>query len=265
MTWYLEWAATPDARSGRLLPILQIEKLVKAGLSGYTSVYQFTHTAAEAIGASGRSKGFKNFSPSSTTLIMDCDIGQEGALEVEARLQALGLEYTQYFSGSKGYHFYIPMTERLTGMYTPYSQKTWVVGNGFKGLVDLSLYRASSLLSAPGRIHPKTGKKKTFIKHVPGSPVCIPYVEPEQLMPEADFGDNPDAFIMAMTRLWGLCEQPEIGQRHLSIWGTSKICKEAGLDYDTCLGMMLFLNRNWKDSKLEDEVVAAVEQAYTRD
>ena len=263
MSYYIEWVEKPEFRCGGMVPIAKAAQMVRLGLSGFTTVYQFEKPAAEIIIQSRKSKGFKNFVTSTTVLIMDCDEGEEGRANVEKRLSDLGVGYTLWLSGGKGYHFYLKLTERLSGVHVPYSQKRWVIDNGLSGLVDMSLYKASSLISAPGRVHHKTGVKKTFLAQIPGKEIAVTYIEPEILASfEFGTGDDADAYVLGMLQVTDLITEPQAGNRHTKIWSTSQLLRDAGMHYETCRDLVLFINSKWPNGKNPDEVIRAIDQAY---
>tara|TARA_R110002126_G_scaffold42101_1_gene121985 strand:+ start:9242 stop:9838 length:597 start_codon:yes stop_codon:yes gene_type:complete len=193
---------------------------------------------------------------------MDCDHGDKGMLEISGKLQALGLRHYIYDSGGKGYHIYVPLTERMTGVHVPYSHRCWVKDMGFGDLADKGIYQTGHLIAAPGRVHTKTGRKKVFLKEVPGDYLTIPYVEPEILFTGTDFAVEPDKLLIGISGLQDLIEQPQAGFRHTRIWSVSQALAEAGMEQSTCEAVMLFMNSTWDEPKCDEDVITSVGQAY---
>ena len=260
--YYIEWVPDLERRSGLLMPIDKVERLVRLGLSGHTTLYQFDQAVADHVKELGHSRGFHKYPCSSRVLIMDCDLGDKGMLEISAKLQALGLRHYIYCSGGKGHHIYVPLTERMTGVHVPYSQKCWVKDAGLSDLVDTGIYHAGHLIAAPGRIHAKTGVRKTFLKEVPGNYLSVRYVEPDIILDGIEFAGEESKLLMGISGLQDLIEQPKQGHRHTRIWSVSQALAEAGMPQSTCESIMVFLNSTWPDPKEDDDVIISVGQAY---
>ena len=244
------------------MPVSKVEKLVKLGLSGHTTLFQFDQAAADHIKELGHSRGFAKYPCSSRVLILDCDHGDKGMIEISNKLKAMDLRHYIYCSGGKGHHIYIPLTERMTGVDVPYSHKVWVKDAGLGELADLGIYHTGHLIAAPGRIHAKTGKRKTFLKEVAGQYLTIPYVEPDILLSGITLASEANKLLMGISGLQDLIEQPKQGHRHTRIWSTSQVLAEAGMPQSTCEAIMCFLNSTWDSPKEDDDVIESVNQAY---
>ena len=262
MEYFIEWVPVLEQRAGLLLPVPQVEKLIRLGLSGHTTLFQFDSNVAEHIKERGHSKGFHKFPCTSRMLVMDCDHGDKGMLEISGILQALDLRHYIYNSGGKGFHIYVPLSERMSGVYVPYSHKMWIKDHGLGHLADMGIYETGHLIAAPGRVHARTGRKKVYVREVPGKHLTIPYVEPEIILPGIDFAGEPDKLLMGISGLQDLIEQPKQGHRHTRIWSVSLALAEAGMPQATCEGIMTFLNSTWDSPKEDDEVIVSVSQAY---
>ena len=260
--YYIEWVPDLERRSGPLMPLAKVEKLVRLGLSGHTTLYQFDQAVADHVKELGHSRGFHKYPCSSRVLIMDCDYGEEGMIETSSKLKALGLRHYIYCSGGKGHHIYVPLTGRMSGVHAPYSQKCWVKDAGLGELADMGIYHAGHLIAAPGRIHAKTGLKKTYLKEVPGEYLTIPYLEPDTILDGIEFAGEPDKLLMGISGLQDLIVQPKQGHRHTRIWSVSQALAEAGMPQSTTEAVMIFLNSTWPDPKEDDDVVVSVSQAY---
>jgi len=260
--YFIEWVPDLKRRSGLLLPVEKVEKLVRLGMSGHTTLFQFDKAIADHTKENNNSKGLDKFPCSSRVLIMDNDHGEPGMIEMSAKLKALGLRHYIYNSGGKGYHFYVPLTERMTGVHVPYSHKRWVMDMGLGSLADTGIYHAGHLIAAPGRIHPKTGRKKAFVEEVPGEYLTVPYVEAEVILDGIVFAGEGNKLLMGISGLQDLIQQPEQGHRHTRVWSVSQVLAQAGMPQSTCEAVMIFLNSTWDCPKEEDDVIESVGQAY---
>lgn len=258
MALYREWTLKPHHRRGCMLPVRIIDSFSYAHDAGYASVYMFSKQDAEEIIATQSSAGLSRYAVYADTLTLDLDKGIEQLVIVQAKLQ--GLAYTVYESGGKGYHVVIPLAETLYGTNVPYSQRKWVeildVG------ADLSLYQAGHIISLPGRLHPKTGKRKTLIDNQLGHLLSIPLVtrEPPTF---AIREDNTSEFERGIWRVLDLLRGgPGPGGRHTALWSTAKHFADSGLEYSTTLDLLWQVNQGWDEPKTLDEVKVAVGQAY---
>jgi hypothetical protein len=263
MQLYREWTEHPYSRKGLMLPVAEIKKYLKWKQSGYTSLYMFGGDAADALRNSGSSKGMGAFKTYARDLVIDCDKGDDGLREILTRLDAKQYEYSIWRSGGKGYHIYLPMDEEMYAKFTPYSQKRWVVDEKLDTWADMSLYRADRLLSAPGRIHAKTGKRKEFIEFSPGRKITVKYREPETL-PFTDIGDVSDKGLLAMAALKyaDITDQPQEGYRFQCLWSCAQMFRDAGISRDCTEELMVKVNSLWENGHDESEVMRALQEAY---
>jgi len=191
---------------------------------------------------------------------MDYDNGDETIWNDIPKIAALGAPFRIYTSGGKGYHVEI-LTELMKGTHVPYSHKVFVRNMGLA--VDMGLYRHERLFSNPGRVHPKTGnKKRVLMEFFDGVPLKIPESIPVKATPVLEQEDSL-MFRQAVMRLnRALTDEPEIGNRHNTIWGVAKDFRLAGFDLDITMELMHSLNDSWEKQKETEEVEAAVNQAY---
>lgn len=259
--FYVEWVPDLNYRKGLFLPVPKVESLIRNGLSGHTTVYQFDKNIADHVKELGSSKGLDKYPCSSRVLVIDNDDGDKGLIELSSALRDMGLRHWIYASGGKGHHVYVPLTERMSGIHVPYSQKQWILSMGLGDLADTGVYHAGHLIACPGRIHPKTQVRKSFLREVPGNYLTIPYTEPEP-MGEFDFHSDIDPLLAGISGLQDLIEQPGKGNRHIRIWSVSQQLAKAGMPRSTAEAIMIFLNSTWEDPKQDDEVITAVGQAY---
>jgi hypothetical protein len=261
MLWY-EWTRVFKARTGNMVSASTLGKILTHRDPGYRSVYGFSEADAKEIRATGASKGFREYTPASDQIIIDLDDGERTLPIALDRILERGLRCEVWFSGGKGYHLVL-QHRLIVDKRLPYSQFLYV-SDLLEGLeFDASLYRASSLISLPGRVHPKTKIKKHLVAVWEGETVNLEL----QQKPEARFNfDGPgdlNKLQEAISHLQSLSiRQPTRGQRHNRIWLCAKCFCEAGIGIDGVLELLQAVNASWPNPKTEGEVSAAVEQAY---
>ena len=114
---YREWALMPDRRRGCMLPVSIVDKFSAAPDAGYASVYEFDEADALDIRDSGSSAGLARFDVTAATLTLDLDKGTGQLNRTKDALRALGLGYSVYDSGGKGYHVVVTTQETRGKMY----------------------------------------------------------------------------------------------------------------------------------------------------
>jgi hypothetical protein len=256
----VEWSSKVNGRQGLMVPYRTLSNFSSLKDAGFRSVYLFDKTSADEIKALGNSQGFSRFTVWSDMLIVDIDSGDQGLVKVLNKLDGLAMEV--YSSGSKGYHIHIP--HDLVGGPVPEAHQQFLESRGIAdGETDFSLYRPNSIVALPGRLHPKTGRKKTLIFVFDGerptmpNPYVIPKVQHELIATEAE------QFRVALYRVLSLLEQePKQGKRHTALWSTAGMLRDAGFDQDTALTMLTKLSSLWLYPKDTNEVERAVSQAY---
>lgn len=231
--------------------------IVAGPAPGYSSVYAFTEVDARQIRMQGNSRGFARFSVYAECLILDIDGGDEQMKRVIPKLDALGLGYDVYESGGKGYHIYI-WHEPMYSPNLPYSHLCWVEANGIE--CDKSLYQHGRILSLPGRVHPKTGRRKQFHESKEGVMPMIELINP----PDINIVNDSDKDLMFVFRQLGrLVEsEPEQGKRHTRLWSAAANCAAAGMSQTWTEEVLQEVVRKWQNPKEPEEVVKAVYQAY---
>lgn len=260
MKLYKEWCLQPNQRRGTMLPLAQFKDIMRAPDAGYASVYAFEETAALEIIASKSSAGLNKYPVYSDMLMIDLDDGERQLRRAQTAL--IGFGYKIWTSGGKGFHIGLPLKVGVFGDHIPYSQRKWVEALDIGA--DLSLYQHGRILSLPGRVHPKTGKKKELFGEVMGLYPMIPDVYPARVT----FAAFEDTSGDLETALWQtiqiLVSEPEPGNRHTKLWATAKSLAEAGLAYETVLDLLTEVNSSWENSKTTAEVTTAVQQAYRK-
>jgi hypothetical protein len=228
--------------------------------AGFRTVYAFSETDAAAIRATGTSQGLAYYTPCADTLTIDLDDGDKTLPILLDRILERGLRCEVWSSGGKGYHLVLshPL---ICDKRLPYSHARFVeqLAAGLK--FDDTLYRASSLISLPGRLHNKTKRKKRLIEIWEGDNAVIELKE----KPPASFHQGSDVTMLqeAVSHLQDLSvRQPRQGQRHNRIWLCARCFAEAGISIDTAMELLTAVNDSWEEPKTESEVTTAVTQAY---
>jgi hypothetical protein len=273
--WYHEYALKPELRNGTMVPRSSALDFYNRSDSGYFSVYLFDSAAAFAIRAQGDSKGFARFPVYSDRLWIDVDAADSSEAEVSRvrnyvrdltrQFQCQDLNFTVWDSGSKGYHIAIKI-EPMFGKDAPWSQMIYVQ-QSLKVTCDYSLYQHGRLLSNPGRVHPKTGRKKTKVYSHQGTTILsIPTVlAPTKIDVDSDSLTNADLGRIALNRVSSLLlDAPLPGMRHTTLWSTASQCLEAGLNEDTVCGLLSWVNKMLPSPKTDEEVKRCVTQAISQ-
>jgi hypothetical protein len=257
--YYREWSPRLNARKGDMVSLDELDRIVQyARDPGFASVYAFNKADAEEIRSSGCSKGFDKYTPCSDTLPIDLDTGDSYLKEVLDKLSPYS--YKLYSSGGKGYHIVLNH-EFISSKDLPVSHARFV--EDMQIPCDMTLYQAGRILALPGRVHSRTGKKKVLIEDHEGENIKV-HLAPK-LSAVFDFTTKDGDISGALGKLWSLSIlQAEVGQRHMKLWGMSMDMAKAGFDAESVYGMLLTINNSWKNPLSEEEVRAAVLQAYRR-
>jgi hypothetical protein len=243
-----------------MVPVSKLDKVLAWHNPGYSSVYWFSRDDALEVRASEHSGNFSRFAAGSDALAIDIDDGEAGLKTALAILDREGLAYEIWTSGGKGYHLILPH-EFVYDRRLPFSHRTVVEQLGLT--CDLSLYQHGRVISLPGRIHPQTGRRKTFCEAKDGTMINIPMFEPPPYM----FNPPPTDknFVMWLYQVTRLAEaEPAPGNRHTRLWSAAMTAAEIGLDQDLTQQLLIEVNNSWKVPKHESEVIRAVSQAYQR-
>lgn len=273
--WYYEYSQKPETRNGTLIPRSALLDFYARPDSGYCSVYAFDAAAAFAIRSQSNSQGLGRFPVYSDRLWIDIDAANSTTEEIERvkaytrtltrQFQELGFSFTVWDSGSKGFHIAIKI-EPMFGKDVPWSQLQFVQ-HSLKVSCDYSLYQHGRLLSNPGRVHPKTGRKKSKVfEHAGTTVLSIPIVNaPERLDVDSDSLTDKDLARIGLARLSSLIfDAPMPGMRHTQFWSVASQCLEAGLKSELVFGLLCWINKMSPTPKDESEVRRAVEQACSQ-
>ena len=262
MRLYWEWVKQPNKRAGNMV---SAEVLATSALhrnAGFRTVYGFSETDAALIRATNSSAGLAYYTPCSDNLIIDLDDGDKTLPILLDRILSRGLRCEVWSSGGKGYHLVL-LHALICDKRLPYSHARYVeaLATGLK--FDDTLYRPSSLISLPGRLHNKTRRKKRLNEVWEGETNMQELFEkPEK---SAQLGDDMTMLTEAISHLQDLSvRQPREGQRHNRLWLCAKCFSEAGVSKETAEELLIGVNAQWENPKAETEVVEAVRQAYGR-
>ncbi len=174
-------------------------KLAESNPGDYNfhSVYCFPPETVNKIETQGHMKNLDGCSVYSDTLYIDIDKPGHVA-KATAILEDLKAPVKILSTGNRGIHAEVA-TSPLLGPNTIYSQKRWLKSAGLWELVDTSIYRPAGQFRALGAIHQKTGRRKTIVREIAGTPLVIPMLTPppiasgvqdwaqEEGSPEAEF------------------------------------------------------------------------------
>lgn len=266
MQLYHEYALTPKARSGTMIPKSSLVDVFSRPDSGYCTVYAFDKFATEVIRAQGNSQGMGRFPVYADRLWIDIDRDSEDEAKVYARevaklLRAADYSFSVWVSGGKGYHLCIK-TAPMFGHDVPHSHKCFI--ESLNIACDLTLYQHGRLLSNPGRVHPKTSIKKHKVMEHAGSklPDIALVKAPERVLIDKDSLTNNDLVRLVYSRLGSvILDAPLPGNRHTTIWSTAMMMFEAGMSSELVLQNLLFINSCLPNPKKSEEICQAVNQA----
>lgn len=260
MRLFYEWVKQPNKRAGNMVSAEVLATSVSHRNAGFRTVYGFSEDAAAAIRATGSSAGLAFYTPCADSLIIDLDDGDKTLPILLDRILVRGLRCEVWSSGGKGYHLVLSHV-MICDKRLPYSHFRFVEGLAIGLKFDDTLYRPSSLISLPGRLHSKTKRKKRLIEVWEGELAVIDlFDKPEK---SAQLGDDLTMLQEAISHLQDLSvRQPREGQRHNRLWLCAKCFSEAGVSKETAEELLIGVNAQWENPKDEAEVVEAVRQAY---
>ena len=276
MRRYLEFAREPMQRNGTMIPVTAYADILKLDDTGYCSVYQFDEAAVLQIRAQKNAQGLGRFPVYTDRLWMDFDGLDTSEAEVAKAkqragqaaqiLSQLGASFTIWSSGGKGYHICSKITP-MAGHGVPHSQATYVASLGIS--CDMSLYQHGRLLSNPGRLHKKTGKKKHLIHtHAGSTLLTVPYLEctPREI-PVREELTTLDQAKLIYSRMGMFLESPgaqEPGNRHTALWSLAMSAIEYGMSQSAVWENLLFLNSVIENPKPIEELQKCLTQAINQ-
>ena len=260
MRLFYEWTKQVTGRAGNMVSQKTLELSRTHRNAGFRSVYAFSEQDAAAIRSVGNSAGFKFYTPCSDSLIIDLDDGEKTLPILLDRILARGLRCEVWSSGGKGYHLVL-FHALICDKRLPHSHLCYVESLAAGLKFDDTLYRPSSLISLPGRLHNKTKRKKRLIEVWEGNLAVIDlFDKPEK---SSQLGDDLTMLQEAISHLQDLSvRQPREGNRHNRLWLCAKCFSEAGVSKETAEELLIGVNGQWEIPKDEAEVTEAVRQAY---
>lgn len=229
---------------------------------GFRSVYMFGDAAYNQIKEQNAVRSLSKFPVYSDTLFVDFDDGDASIESFKKILNTSKIEWKMYFSGSKGYHFHVPI-EPMWGKHVPHSQKEFIRGLGVT-TADTSIYKHTGLFRLPGTYHKSTGNPKELVDSSEGNTLNLPYIEPE-----ASFDVITGAVgELAKALNWGystVIEEPGEGSRHNSLLAVAKHLIAAGASMDTTYEMCLLIHNTWERGydDPEEKIKETVDRAIT--
>lgn len=260
MRLFFEWVKQPNKRAGNMVSAEVLATSATHRNAGFRTVYSFSEVDAAQIRSTGSSAGLAYYTPCSDSLTIDLDDGEKTLPILLDRILSRGLRCEVWSSGGKGYHL-ILFHELICDKRLPYSHFRFVeqLSAGLK--FDDTLYRPSSLISLPGRLHSKTKRKKRLIEVWEGEPLMLElFDKPEKSSP---VGDDVTMLTEAISHLQDLSvRQPREGQRHNRLWLCAKCFQEAGISRETAEELLIAVNSQWESPKDESDVRESVRQAY---
>ncbi len=261
MKMYREWTTALNSRCGNMMPVDLFDKILTRRDSGYQGVYMFSEDVALDIIASGSSAGFSRYTPAAQEVIIDLDDGDRQKAALTETLLKHGFLFQVWFSGGKGYHFTIPH-QFIQDKRLPYSHLRWVESLGI--VADWSLYRPGSIVSLPGRVHPKTKIKKHLLETYDGKPLELPLHEipdkPEFRVTEVSDDEQRIIGLYKLSKL--VAEPPTEGDRHIKLWSCAKNLADGGFSFAAVETILQEINSIWPVPKNREEVLKAVVQAF---
>lgn len=227
--------------------------------TGFRSIYGFAKEACDYFRNIGSVRGAKHFSVFGDELFIDIDNNDEEAGRISDVLTEMGLGFSVYNSGGKGYHIVLkhqPIFDRNL----PYSQKEWVRKQGFKS--DMCLYTQNHLIRLPRTRHAKTGRYKELEHKVEGALIDLQLVqEPAKVYANgsSDFEFSLEEFAGIISRI--ASEPPRPGERNNKMFSLCAGILSCGLKFSTVKDIVENLNSSFPDPLEDSELVTIFESA----
>lgn len=242
-------------RTGPLV-LLPFEEAIQR--TGYISVFGYHPETVAKIRETGTTAGLQGSLFGTEMVYLDIDDNPAAADAAERTLTEMELQYTRYFSGSRGFHFHIPC-ELVIRADVPYRAKSWATKH-FPG-VDLSIYKTSGIIRTPGTWHhKKQGGRKTLVSQGRGLLLDLLGEEYTPPIKYVSLDEDADA-AAALDRLW--LEPVTSGGRNQEIYRRAFLCRMAGMVFDEAVGQLLGFNQLMVHPPLpHGELTATVRSAY---
>lgn len=229
---------------------------------GFRSVYLYNKETYNKIVEQNAVRKLDRYPVYSDTLFVDFDDGDNSIDNLKSILSHSNIAWKMYFSGSKGYHFHIPI-KPMYGRYVPFSQKQFIKGLGIN-TADTSIYKHTGLFRLPGTWHQVTGNKKELIEEQEGTILHIPYIEPQEQVAVAtgEIGE----LLAALNRCYEYTtSEPGPGHRHNSLLSIAKHLVAAGASESTAYELCQLVHNSWEDQyeNPEEKIKEVTERAIS--
>jgi hypothetical protein len=227
---------------------------------GFRSVYLYDEDTYKFIVEQNAVRALDRFPVYSDTLFVDFDDGDASIDRFKSILNSCKVAWEMYFSGSKGYHFHIPI-EPMYGVHVPYSQKQFILGLGIE-TADTSIYKHTGLIRLKGTWHHVTNRQKELVESSQGDVLRIPDIE-NALSDVYMVESSSIELLAALNRAYEYTlDEPGVGSRHSSLLALAKHLTAAGATYDTVFDMCRLVHNTWEGQY--DEAEAKLKEVADR-
>ena len=218
-----------------------VDSLAKA--KGFRSMYLYNQETYDYIKKNGAVRNLNKFPVYSDTLFVDFDDGDDSIEGFKKILSTSKIKWDMYFSGSKGYHFHIPV-EPMYGKHVPFSQKQFILGLGIT-TADVSIYKHTGLFRLPGTWHMTTGNPKELVESSEGNVLNVPYLEPDNEISVVP--TSCAEFVAGLNRTYDYTiSEPGPGHRHTSLLSVAKHLTAAGAEDTTIYDLCRLVHESWE-------------------
>lgn len=228
---------------------------------GFRSYFMWDAKQKELIEQQGNMANLDTIAVYSDTLFIDFDTHPENIEVLKGYLTEKNIRFDLYTSGSKGFHFHIPLDRIYQGIDLPTIHKTWVENLALEG-VDLSIYRHAGLFRLPGTRHKKTGNIKTLIETSYGLPLNLNEVEVKyKHKPRITCSMSTPASALNEC-LFNMINEPGVGGRYMKFWKMAKMLQEAEYTREFAEELLIAVNFSWKQPKEVSEIMRVLGEVY---
>ncbi len=256
MQMFIEWSSSTHHTAVLIPSTLKMEH-------GFRSVYMFDEQQKEYIESQGDMTKLDSLSVYSDTLFIDIDSTKEDCDKCRAELEHRGLNYEIWESGSKGFHFHIPLIKTYQHIDLPAIHRQFVKQlSAGRFAIDESIYRHAGLFRLPGTRHKKTGKRKILMEKVDDKSnleldTTIVVQKKTVITTSA-----PSPVVALNDCLFRMCNPPQNGNRYMSLWGLAKSLQAAAFSREFAEELLIEVNFSWPEPKDLCEIHRALGEAY---
>lgn len=253
---FLVYSPRPDyGSSPTVLPVSDTDSL-----EGFTSLYRITLESAEGILEATTTAGFKG-SVWSEKLWIDLD-SKETLDKTKEILNGLGVSYSVWFTGNRGYHIGIQRDAQPSHVL-PEQDKSWV--RRTVPYADLGIYTHLHLFRLPGTRHSKTGVRKELVGTAPGrSLVHAPYERPRVHSPSVIQSSNSTSSVFSDFLVMSQLGRVRVGNRHSTLVRTGFALRDRGLDSGFTRTWLIEMNKQFQEQKSHEEIEKIIQDIYSR-